>query len=134
MSCCIWVLNTGLNEACPDIINVYGLTVSFTYKSSIILGSLFSSQRKTQPAAIPYVSIDILLAHLSLKYTHGPASVVVRRTSSVRRPQCSNIFFSETAWPIKSQILCGASLGRGNEILFTASGSRDQDGCHAHIW
>ena len=34
----------------------------------------------------------------------------------------------------QSQILCGASLGRGNDILFAASGSHDQDGCHAHIW
>ena len=31
----------------------------------------------------------------------------------------------------QSQLLCGASLGRGNEILFSASGSYDQDG---HIW
>ena len=28
------------------------------------------------------------------------------------------------------QILCGASLGRGNESLFVASGSHDQDGRH----
>ena len=34
----------------------------------------------------------------------------------------------------QSQILCGASLGRGNDILFPASGSHDQDGRHAHIW
>ena len=34
----------------------------------------------------------------------------------------------------QSQILCGASLGRGNENLFAASGSHDQDGRHAHIW
>ena len=34
----------------------------------------------------------------------------------------------------ESQILCGASLGRGNDILFAASGSHDQDGRHAHIW
>ena len=34
----------------------------------------------------------------------------------------------------QSQILCGASLGRGNKILFAASGSHDQDGHHAHIW
>ena len=32
------------------------------------------------------------------------------------------------------QILCGASLGRGNDILFAASGSHDQDGRHTHIW
>ena len=34
----------------------------------------------------------------------------------------------------QSQILCGASLGRGNEFLFVASGTHDQDGRHAHIW
>ena len=34
----------------------------------------------------------------------------------------------------QSEILCGASLGRGNDILFAASGSHDQDGRHAHIW
>ena len=34
----------------------------------------------------------------------------------------------------QSQILCGASLGRGNDILFAASGSHDQDGRHTHIW
>ena len=33
----------------------------------------------------------------------------------------------------QSQILCGASLVRGNNILFGASGSHDQDGRHAHI-
>ena len=34
----------------------------------------------------------------------------------------------------QSQILCGASLGMGNESLFAVSGSHDQDGRHAHIW
>ena len=34
----------------------------------------------------------------------------------------------------QSQILCGASLGRGNESLYKWSRSHDQDGCHAHIW
>ena len=34
----------------------------------------------------------------------------------------------------QSQILCGASLGRGNESLFAASGSHDQDDRHANIW
>ena len=31
-----------------------------------------------------------------------PSYVVVRRRRR-RRPQCSNIFFSETAWPIKAK-------------------------------
>ena len=37
-------------------------------------------------------------------------------------------------WADQSQILCGASLGRGNDILFPASGSHEQDGRHANIW
>ena len=40
-----------------------------------------------------------------------------------RRSQCSN-FFYETAWPIKAGLFCGASMDRGNEILFAASLSR----------
>ena len=34
----------------------------------------------------------------------------------------------------QSQFFCGASLGRGNENLFVASGTLNQDGRHAHIW
>ena len=34
----------------------------------------------------------------------------------------------------QSQILCGASLGRGDESLYKWSRSHDQDGRHAHIW
>ena len=34
----------------------------------------------------------------------------------------------------QSQILSGASLGRGNESLFATCGSHDEDGRHAHIW
>ena len=34
-------------------------------------------------------------------------------------------------WANQSQILCGASLGRGNESLFVGPGSHDQDGRHA---
>ena len=37
-------------------------------------------------------------------------------------------------WANVAQILCGASLGWGNERLLKWSGSIDQDGCHAHIW
>ena len=33
----------------------------------------------------------------------------------------------------QSQILCGASLGRGNESLYKWSRAHDQDGRHAHI-
>ena len=37
-------------------------------------------------------------------------------------------------WASHSQILCGASMGRGNKSLFPASGSHDQDGHQAHLW
>ena len=49
---------------------------------------------------------QLLLAHLSRRLI-GELIVYpwfgVRRRPSVRRPQCSNIFFSETAWPIKAK-------------------------------
>ena len=48
-----------------------------------------------------------VLAHLSRRLIGELIvcqwSVVVGRPSSVRRPQCSNIFFSETARPIKAK-------------------------------
>ena len=62
------------------------------------------------------------------------------RPSSVRRPSSSSVvnnfkqLLLRNRWADQSQILCGASLGRGNDILFAASGSHDQDGRHAHIW
>ena len=53
--------------------------------------------------------VKLFLAHLSRRLIGElivyPWSGVRRRPSSsvVRRPQCSNIFFSETAWPIKAK-------------------------------
>ena len=69
----------------------------------------------------------------SIPMLRRPSSVV--RPSSVR-PSVHN-FKHLLLWnrlANQSQILCGASLGRGNESLFAASGSHDQDGHHAHIW
>ena len=61
-----------------------------------------------------------------------PSVGVVRR----RRPSFTMLkdLLLRNRWANQSQILCGASLGRGNDILFAASGSHDQDGRHAHIW
>ena len=62
------------------------------------------------------------------------------RPSSVRRPSSSSVvnnfkrLLLQNRLPDQCQILCGASLGRGNESLFAASGSHDQDGRQAHIW
>ena len=86
------------------------------------------------------------LAHLSRRLTGElivyPWSGVRRRPSVVRpsyvvrRPSFTMLKHLLLRNPLadQSQILCGASLGRGLEILFAASGSHDQDGRHAHIW
>ena len=86
-------------------------------------------------------SSKLLLAHLSRRLIGElivyqwsgvrPSSVVVRR-----RPSSTMLkhLLLRNRLADQSQILCGASLGRGNEILFVASGSHDQDGRHAHIW
>ena len=66
--------------------------------------------------------------HVSLRYTHGPASVGVRLPD--RQP------FQRASLPQplgQSQPnLCGVFLVRGNKRLFPASGSRDQNGRHAN--
>ena len=84
------------------------------------------------------------LAHLSRRLI---GELIVYPWSGVRRPSASVVrrrrrpsstmlkhLLLRNRSADQSQILCGASLGRGNEILFAASGSHDQDGRHAHIW
>ena len=56
----------------------------------------------------------------------------VRRPSSVVNNYKHLLLWNRLA--NQSQIFCEASLGKGNESLFAASGSHDQDGRHAHIW
>ena len=51
--------------------------------------------------------------------------------SSVRRPHSSNIFFSKTTGPIKAKFYIKPQWGGGNESLFAASVSHDQDGRYA---
>ena len=86
---------------------------------------------------------DLVLAHLSRRLigeliVYPWSGVVhpssVRRPSVVPRPSFTMLKHLRNRLVDQSQILCGASLGRGNEILFMASGSHDQDGRHAHIW
>ena len=52
----------------------------------------------------------------------------------IRRPQCYNIFSSETAWPIKAKFYVEPSWGGGGESLYKWSRLHDWDGRHAHIW
>ena len=57
----------------------------------------------------------------------------VRRPSSVCPFTMLKDLLLQNRLANQSQILCKASLGRGNESLFAASGSHDQYGRHAHI-
>ena len=83
-----------------------------------------------------FVFVVNFLAHLSRRLIGElivyPWSVV--RPSVRRRTFTMLKHLLRNRLADQSQILCGASLGRGNEILFAASGSHDQDGRHAHIW
>ena len=77
----------------------------------------------------------LFLAHLSRRLIGElivyPCSGVLHRPSVVHNVQT---FLLQNRLANQSQLLCGASLGRGNESLFAASGSHEQDGSHAHIW
>ena len=57
-----------------------------------------------------------------------------RRPASVVRPSTiSNVFFSETAWPIEAKFYVEHPW-QGGKSLYKWSRSHDQDGRHAHIW
>ena len=85
-----------------------------------------------------FLHFFLFLAHLSRRLIGElivyPWSGVL--PSSVRRRLFTMLkhLLLRNHWADQSQILCGASLGRGNDILFAASGSHNQDGRHAHIW
>ena len=82
-----------------------------------------------------YTWVTLFLAHLSRRligeligYPWSGVRPSVVRPFTMLKDLLRNRLADE------SQILCGASLVRGNDILLAASGSHDQDGRHAHIW
>ena len=93
----------------------------------LILDYVFCTCNLSQPSSA------FFLAHLSRRLI---GELIVYPWSRVRRPPFTMLkhLLLRNRLADQSQILCGASLGRGNDILFTASGSHDQDGHHAHIW
>ena len=81
----------------------------------------------------------IFLAHLSQRLlgeliVYPWSGVRRRRPYIVRYPQCLKHLLLQNCLADQSQILCGASLARGYEILFATCGSHDQDGRHAKIY
>ena len=74
------------------------------------------------------------LVHLSRRLMGG---LIVYPWSGVRRRPSSTMLrhlLLKNRLADESQILCGSSLDRENDILFAASWSHDQDDRHAHIW
>ena len=127
------------NQHPTMVIGIYNkLLIIIHARIELIISSLKRNQL--------YASIELnctclhnSLAHLSRRLI-GELIVYqwsgVGRPSVVRRPSSTMLkdLLLRNRWANQSQILCGASLGRGNDILFAASGSHDQDGRHAHIW
>ena len=76
--------------------------------------------------------VSDLIGNPEDRFSHNEAHriLMVRRSSSTMLID----LLLQNRMANKSQILCGATLGRGNESLVTASGSHDQDGRHVHIW
>ena len=83
----------------------------------------------------PYFGIDLFSRELRPGQTAYSIPMVRRRPSVVRLSSTMlKHLLLRNRLADRSQILCGAFLVRGNEILFAASGSHDQDGHYAHIW
>ena len=107
-------------------------------RSELMLGcKIFQSQRLS--AIKVFFFKHYLLAHLSQRLI---GEIIVYPLSGVRpslsvRPSSSTMLkhlLLRNGWANQSQIVSGASLGRGTESLFATSGSHDQGGHHAYIW
>ena len=105
----------------------------------IVKNALANYPRVTQSAQDWWhlIKLEMFLAHLSQRLI---GELIVYSCSGVR-PSASYVvvhnfkhLLLSNPLPDQSQILCGASLGRRNDILFAASGSHDQDGRQANIW
>ena len=122
----------GIRESLDDLLNIdkpyFEGMVNQIYPPELQLNKAYTSDTEA-----PF------LAHLSRRLI-GELIVYpwsgVRRRPSVVRPSSTMLkhLLLRNRLADQSQILCGASLGRGNEILFAAYGSHDQDDRHAHIW
>ena len=81
--------------------------------------------------------LGVCLAHLSRRLIHvgehGPAYIRRCRPSLSSVDHNAQISSPKPLGQSKPNFM-GSLLGRGNESLFAASGSHDQDGHHALIW
>ena len=92
-----------------------------------------------QPPNAINASALFFLAHLSRRLTGELIGYSWIRRPSVRRRHrrpsftFSNIFSSETAWPIKAKLYVEPPWEGGTKVFYKRSRSHDQDGRHAHI-
>ena len=115
-----------------------GMTlICFTTRSNFETG-FYSAASMYSPFYFHTPQAQAFLAHLSRRLIGElivyPWSGVCPSVAGCRWSTMLKHLLLRNRLADQSQILCEASLGRGNEILFTASGSHDQDGRHAHIW
>ena len=107
----------------------------------IVLGGIYRIELYC--IALQYSLYRIILYRIAVYIVSSPESkayrlaysiLMVCRPSSVRPSSTMLKHLLRNRLADQSQILYRASLGWGNEGLFSASWSHDQDGRHAHIW
>ena len=112
-------------------------TIGFYEEMSKIIFQLSSNIIIKYVLYLFFCYMKYVLAHLSRRLI---GELIVYPWSGVRRrrPSSSSTMLKHlllrNRLADQSQILCEASLGRKNEILFAASASHDLDGRYAHIW
>ena len=116
--------------------------VHFLYKSTKVLVTL------SLPDFIRYVYVvymySFILLHGTMIFLSFLAHLSRRLIGELNVYPCSGVRPSvidtfQTSSPLKplgqpKPNFMWSPLGRGNESLFTASGSHDQGGRHTHIW
>ena len=82
-----------------------------------------TSKLPTDEKNITVLEVVIILAHLSQRligelivYQWSGVRPSSGRCPSIRRPQCLNIFFSETAWPIIAKFYLEPPWVRGTKV------------------
>ena len=96
----------------PSLIRVF----AFLIMIALALSYLFSKQQR--------LVIQITLVIFSSPEPLGSqGELIVYQWSGVRRrPQCSNIFFSETAWPIKAKFYVEPPWEGGTKVYINGPG------------
>ena len=131
----MWVLKVKvISWPWPKVIYIWKLKLAFLRNDWAILNQILFCAWPKYQVSVSQDHWSSGLAHLTRRLE---GELIVYPWSGVRPSVVHNFKHLLLLNPLayQSQILCGASLGRGNETLFDMhAGSHDQDGRHAHIW